>query len=329
MKEKATIEGYWIWSNSEVKDPNYIYIQQMTFTYLHALLMLRTGTRRNNVDAVNAAKTKLFHHMFSGNHPRYQDILFQDMRDQVQMPKEVLDTLCRSFTLSRTGRSGHYQGGDACLEEINKEGKAWLKLGGGIPNDMRWRRIFRNLKKLEKLSEGTKSMTRTEPDSSETSSLQKQRRREVARIRATLRKNEYLTTPMQQRPLRSMDGSTELNPELVNYTVTAKSMAQDYVNAALHGSPQKVKKICVTAKEMEERQKVDNMTVSEIQDMIRAELGKLPSQQAVQMEDAYHKTIRSGSKAKHIDFFNQLLEALCDISTDDENEDQVDVEKNH
>ena len=67
------------------------------------------------------------------------------------MPSEVLETLQRSFTLSRTKRSGHYQGGDACLEEINKQGKSWLKLGGGVPNNNRWRRIFRNLEKLEKV----------------------------------------------------------------------------------------------------------------------------------------------------------------------------------
>ena len=83
MNKEATVSGYWEWSNTEVRDPNYLYMQQMVFTYLHALMMLRTGTRRNNVDAINAAKTKLFHLVYSGNHPRYQDILFRDMQDQV------------------------------------------------------------------------------------------------------------------------------------------------------------------------------------------------------------------------------------------------------
>ena len=60
--------------------------------------------------------------------------------------KKVLDA---SFTLSRTSNHGHYQGGDACVDEINKEGKSWLKMSGGVPNETRWRRVYRNLPKLK------------------------------------------------------------------------------------------------------------------------------------------------------------------------------------
>ena len=39
----------------------------------------------------------------------------------------------------------------ACVEEINKEGKSWLKMSGGVPNESRWIRIYRNLPKLKEV----------------------------------------------------------------------------------------------------------------------------------------------------------------------------------
>ena len=54
------------------------------------------------------------------------------------------------MTLSRTGRVGHYQGGDACLEEINKEAKAWIP-PTGVPTDTDWVKVFRNLDNLNEV----------------------------------------------------------------------------------------------------------------------------------------------------------------------------------
>ena len=62
---------------------------------------------------------------------------------KVLMPSEVLQILTNSLTLSHTGRSGHYQGGDAILEEINKEATSWMP--GGVPTDAQWIRTFRNM----------------------------------------------------------------------------------------------------------------------------------------------------------------------------------------
>ena len=36
------VEGYWAWSKG-IDDPNYIYMQQSVFVYLHAMMMLRSG----------------------------------------------------------------------------------------------------------------------------------------------------------------------------------------------------------------------------------------------------------------------------------------------
>ena len=58
------------------------------------------------------------------------------------MPHEIRALKYSPFVLSRTGRSGHYQSGDAVIEEINKEAKRDLV---GVPNETQWKRSFRNL----------------------------------------------------------------------------------------------------------------------------------------------------------------------------------------
>ena len=47
--------------------------------------------------------------------------------------------------MSRTGNVGHYQGGDAMLEEINKEAKHWISPLGVPYTNQEWLKAFRNL----------------------------------------------------------------------------------------------------------------------------------------------------------------------------------------
>ena len=67
------------------------------------------------------------------------------------MPEEVKRVFDASISLSLTSNHGHYQGGDRhmCVEEINKEGKSWSKMSGGVPNETCWCRVYRNLPKLK------------------------------------------------------------------------------------------------------------------------------------------------------------------------------------
>ena len=51
------------------------------------------------------------------------------------------------MSTSRIGNTGHYQGGDACMEEINKNAKSWIS-PYGVPSDEEWLKVFRSLDKL-------------------------------------------------------------------------------------------------------------------------------------------------------------------------------------
>ena len=54
------------------------------------------------------------------------------------------------LTLSHTNNVGHYQSGDACLEQINKEAKIWISQVG-VPSDESWVKVFRNLDELNQV----------------------------------------------------------------------------------------------------------------------------------------------------------------------------------
>ena len=127
--EKATTQGYWKWS-SEIENPNYIYMQNMVFTYLHALMMLRVGVRNCHHPTVQDALTKISHLFYGNNHPIYRNILYHDTLDKLLMPTEIKNLKEKHVSGSRTGRKGKMQGGDALLEEVNKDSKSWLKMSG-------------------------------------------------------------------------------------------------------------------------------------------------------------------------------------------------------
>ena len=142
---QPSVSGYWAWNN-EVDNPNYTYMQQMVFTFLHSIMLFRAGVRNSDSIAINTGKAKLAPLFFARNHPKYRWIITLDRYMEVLMKKELKVIADESKSVSRTGNAGHYQGGDACLEEINKQGKEWVP-GNGVPREMDWLKIFRNLDK--------------------------------------------------------------------------------------------------------------------------------------------------------------------------------------
>ena len=67
------------------------------------------------------------------------------------MPEKIKETLDRYVSGSKQMRMGKCQGGDAMLEELNKESKSWLTMAG-IPGEEQWLRVFRNLDDLNKVN---------------------------------------------------------------------------------------------------------------------------------------------------------------------------------
>ena len=123
----STVE-YWEWC-SDVADANYIYMQDMTMSYLHSLMLLRSGVRKCNAVAVKDSIAKLSHLIFNRNHPIYQNILYHHGLDLCLMPCSLKVILEQYISGNKSGKKNKCQGGDALLEELNKESKSWLKFG--------------------------------------------------------------------------------------------------------------------------------------------------------------------------------------------------------
>jgi len=66
------------------------------------------------------------------------------------MPEELRETMDRFVSGSRTMTHDKCQGGDAMLEELNKDSKSWLKMAG-IPDEEQWLRVFRNIDNLNEV----------------------------------------------------------------------------------------------------------------------------------------------------------------------------------
>ena len=123
-------------------------MQQITFTFLHGLMILRKGIRANSYKHIYAGKNKLSVLLFCRNHPHYQQFVSFEKMIEALMPLEIRALKYSSLVLSRTGRSGHYQSGDAVIEEINKEAKRDLV---GVPNETQWKISVRNLDMMNTL----------------------------------------------------------------------------------------------------------------------------------------------------------------------------------
>ena len=149
LKEIPSTEEYWSWCNS-LECPNYIYMQEMTLTYLHSLMLLRSGVRKSNAIAVQDSVAKLSHLIFNRNHPIYQNILYNNGLDICLMPSNLKNIMEQYISGNKSGKRDKCQGGDALLEEVNKESKAWLKMAG-VHTEQQWIRVFRNLDNLSQV----------------------------------------------------------------------------------------------------------------------------------------------------------------------------------
>eukprot|EP00794_Sanderia_malayensis_P018435 gene18435-20284_t len=146
---EISVDRYWAWYQESAINPNYTYMMQVTFTYLHNLMLFREGVRMGDYSLAEAAREQLQIVFFARSHPKYRRIVALDKMWKELLPEKLVEVLKCSFAASRVNNHGHYQGGDASLEEINKNAKAWVT--SGVPTDDNWLKIFRNLDELCKV----------------------------------------------------------------------------------------------------------------------------------------------------------------------------------
>ena len=112
--------------------------------------MYLIGVWKCNSELIYDSTAEISHLFFSRHHPIYQNILYYKTLDLILMPNELRVIMEKYISGSRTMIVKKCQGGDALLEEINKESKSWLKIAE-IPLEEHWLRVFWNLDELSKV----------------------------------------------------------------------------------------------------------------------------------------------------------------------------------
>lgn len=72
--------------------------------------------------------------------------------DKAAYPEELAQFVQKTESISTSGNKSKGEDMDACLEEVNKDSKAWQH---GTMLAMDWLRIFRNLENLTKVGKST------------------------------------------------------------------------------------------------------------------------------------------------------------------------------
>ena len=139
--------------------------------------------------------------------------------NEALMPREVLNLKYSSLVLSRTGHAGHYQSGDAIIEEINKEGKRDLV---GVPSETQWKRAFRNLDMMNQVRSSTFRDAGIKDTKVSSYDTECDIKKEVQLIREVIRGCKYLENTWESCEQLDITKSVSLSNNRVNFTAIAK-----------------------------------------------------------------------------------------------------------
>ena len=117
---------------------------------VNSIMILFLGVRKCNAFLINGAVAKLSQLVYGRNHPIYQNIVYHNAQDRVLMPSKLREMMEKYISGSKTKTLGKCQGGDAMLEELNKESKSWLTMSG-IPSEEQCLHVFQNIDSLNEV----------------------------------------------------------------------------------------------------------------------------------------------------------------------------------
>ena len=294
----------------------------MTLTFLHTLMLFRNGIRVNNIECIYGGKNKLSLLFFGRNHPCYHQLITYEKKIEPLMPHEIRSIKFSSLVLSRTGRLGHYQSGDAIIEEINKEAKRDLV---GVPNEHQWRRSFRNLDNMNEIRRKTFLLAGVKDHKSRNYDSKTDISKEVMKIRILIRKNKCLEKVNEPCQHKDITNTISLSTGLANFTAIALNNLNECLPKMFKNEFYKVNVVYSTEAEQIESEKIENRTILEIKQSIISLLDQF-SNKSIWLE-LYKKEVSGKSKSAHIDFYNILLEVIEDRDSDSVENDLSNVDK--
>jgi len=195
--------GFFTWAEQYRGNHTFTLLLQLVVRCCFGVMVYRHGLRHNVIETRLLGRRCLTPLIHARNFPNYQLIDVWDESDLLAYPEEIASVFNIHSSLSRSGRGDAHQSLEAIIEELNQQIKTWLT--GDEDSDL-WRRIIRNLEKLQSL----RRQVFLRLDLADPISHARTRPRytaEVQQWRAALR--PFLTggtLPLKERPLQSMSG---------------------------------------------------------------------------------------------------------------------------
>ena len=298
-------DGYWNWCQ-DIKNRNFFLVQQLAFTFLHGLMLFHSGVRNADSKALHAGLEKCSLMFFVRNHPRYRSIIINHKRMRALMPDQLRERLDCVPSYSRNNNVGHYQGGDAMLEEINKEAKSWIS-PLGVPTNANWQKIFRTLDMLNEVRDATLQAAGIKDCHSESSvKSESVQFREIAAVRELLRSNSYLLRPKEDKLITDVLGRDSLSEEILE--ITQAALTRFEVCKTGHTNDKFI--LPVTKIECDQQKKIENKTKSDIEKEIFVCLDQLDELSLPLYEERYRKDVRNKNKGDYIAFYLELMNVI-------------------
>ena len=151
------------------KDEVYQQHFEMVFRFAISIIMFRMAIRRNNHHLAWSAKFKFRELIHARNHPKYQLLEIYDSLLREMAPTDVKEFVDSHVSMSRSGNESLGEDLDFILEEENRRTKKLLP--PGVPTDLRWEVICRNISDLHIIRESHHSMLGTDSELASKSNL--------------------------------------------------------------------------------------------------------------------------------------------------------------
>ena len=143
-----TLQDYMSWSG-KLQDPTYEFVRDLTLSFAFAILLFRTGVRRNNHDLIQSARSKFARLFFITNTSKYAEIETKHNIILTSSPPTIKEYLGSIESFSSSQHASRHEGADYCLENYNRKTKRFKP--PGVPSTKEWQTIIRNLKPLSEV----------------------------------------------------------------------------------------------------------------------------------------------------------------------------------
>ena len=300
-----------------VRDSTYLFIADIVFEFMGALLMFRKGIRHADNELFLTGLRK-FAKLWSGrHHPLYRELEMSFSVTLARMPSELRRHVLQCWSLNTSGIAETNEGPDFKLEAINKTLQHWLPAN---PDGKDWKQVCCQHDDLAKLRKNVYEQMGIQDPKIRRKQSHQAMSEEICAFRCVLRQKKYLSSPRTPRGLVALDGVTELDQELKDFCklsrITRAKYFDEYMSYEQHRSvirttiPFKAPPVHVTMEERSEYERAERKTVLELKSEVYVMLDSIADDDVHEsFRDAWHAEVlkRPGSKRKDVAAFHEEL----------------------